>query len=120
MSELTDLEICEAIAKIDGVEAFEFKGVLILKGRFNEAVNDFHGDMRPFDINKCKGIYNPLTDDALNHRLMIKYKVKIIYEDNPDYYHAFVTIPMMKNGYSDENANKAILMAIIEANKDKL
>ncbi len=68
MNELTDLEICQRIAEIEGLEiSCEWdcgnNGILIGKG---------DGDLKD---------YNPLTDDALCFKLMVKHNVSLTYGD---------------------------------------
>ena len=120
MTELTDLEICTKIAEIEGLSITTYDEVLIEDFCLNvKVIDDVKGKLEPSAfLSLLKGIqYNPLTDDGLCFRLMVKYRIKIIYEAYPDYYHAFVTVPLHKVGYSDGNPNKAICLAIIEANK---
>ena len=107
MDELTDLEICKRIAEIEGLEiSCEWdcgnNGILIGKGG---------GDLEE---------YNPLTDDALCFRLMIKYSVDIqhgksmglakVYDDPEDN-------PLSEICFYQEDAqySKAICLAIIKS-----
>jgi hypothetical protein len=110
MKELTDLEICKRIAEIEGVHVFSEGGELF--------VPDYEASLDlGYDEDKE---YNPLTDDALCFKLMVKYSVDIqqgksmsiakIYDDPEDdplseicFYHEDVT------------HNKAICLAIIES-----
>lgn len=113
MSELTDLEICKKMADIEHVHyietKYEDKNFLAIVGE-----NDFTGT--PCEI---IGEYNPLTEDALCFKLMVKYDVlreatgtiyfrAVIanYGNGPEYYRA-----------TAETLNKAICLAIIEANQ---
>ena len=113
MTELTDLEICEKVANVEG---FDIE-VRTLSG---------YKEM-PFDKIRvfAKGVYgaffsvyNPLTDDALCFRLMVKYKISLIqHQNNTAVYciwnhnekHATATIT---------NPNKAICLAIIAAHSN--
>jgi hypothetical protein len=101
MSNLTDLEICKRIAKIDGVEhASDGIGVRYWYEEGAPAKN-----------------YNPLTDDALCFRLMVKYEISIIniYEDL-----FMVQCKMITVDTSDlVSINKAICLAIIESKEPK-
>jgi hypothetical protein len=102
MNELTDLEICQRIAKIEGLEiSCEWdcgnNGILIGKG---------DGDLEE---------YNPLTDDALCFKLMIKYKVWRW--SNPAKGKFNACIKNVAGWVSAETLNKAICLAIIEAHK---
>ncbi len=111
MSELTDLEICKRIAEIEGVHVFNDGAALL--------VPDYEESLRTgYDEDKE---YNPLTDDALCFQLMVKYEV------NVNRYYDSVTIdsdyndkPPLANvsfATDDVSINKAICLAIIEANK---
>ena len=110
MSDLTDLEICKRIAEIEGYTTKSHEG-------YECCAFDKEGIVRfiPF---------NPF-DDALNHALMLKYKVCLMHyeeyttariwgdpEDNP--------IADFSTINNDTNTNRAILLAIIEANKGQL
>lgn len=109
MSDLTDLDICKRIAEIEGYQTESFEGYECCA---------FKGDehMKPH-IGKYNFIpYNPLTDDRLCFQLMVKYKVSPFV--NSDYtsvtnYEHNMTLAR------DENPNKAICLAIIEANGGK-
>jgi len=109
MSDLTDLEIIKRVAEVVGFD-------------FTLANNTIQA--KPFtvtDVFQCNSMgftFNPLTDDALCFRLMVKYQVDTIHEyhikqaliyDDPEY------DPIGKA--TDKNLNKAILLAIIKANK---
>ena len=114
MSDLTDLELCRRIADIENIHYMETR----YKGNANfialVSKNDFTGTP-PEMIGK----YNPLTDDALCFRLMVKYKVQIDYDDK--------TASIYKDGDCrfiatatatyDSNINRGILLAIVEAHK---
>jgi hypothetical protein len=102
MKELTDLEICKRIAEIEGLEiSCEWdcgnNGILIGKG---------DGDLKD---------YNPLKDDALNHNLMIKYKIRVepencsAWTDNDDGYPQYEVI------HCKGTINEAICLAIIKS-----
>ena len=104
MNKLTDLELCKRIAEIEG---------------YNVGIwHDFVAITNPKD-DSYLGEYNPLTDDALNHQLMIKYKIDVL---NPckfvNAYVCFKSGNAAKIKATDKNLNKAICLAIIEANKD--
>jgi hypothetical protein len=111
MNKLTDLEICKRIAEIEGVKFIVFSGKI--------AADAF----QVHDLFSCAHMgftFNPLTDDALCFQLMVKHRVKIVFERAPDYYHAIALykINNTKLCQSDESPNKAICLAIIEAHKD--
>ena len=109
---MKDLEIERRIADIEGVHYIETK---YDKNNFLALVseNDYTGSA-PEMIGK----YSPLTDDGLCFRLMVKYRIKVIYEAHPDYYHTYATVPLCQEGASESNPNRAICLAIISAHKD--
>ena len=86
---MDDLEICKRIAEIENYRGWE-----------------------KMSTRGIAGVFNPLTDDALCFRLMVKYKMDFI-PYYPDEYRA-----QIKNTYVvNKSPNKAICLAIIEANK---
>jgi len=101
MSELTDLQICKRIAEIEGVECEVILNKL-------------------FVVNKRAMKYNP-EKDALNHKLMLKHEIVLItvranYGGPIIGYNAFYRQLVDKIYLEGLNPNKAILLAIIEAN----
>lgn len=103
---LTDVEICKKIGVIEKCNG-DF-GVNKATGHYGRRYID--GSFSP---------YNPLTDDALCFRLMVKYEVafcQVFYlnSDKDDLYTA--TISPCDGVYSG-TPNKAICLAIIEAHK---
>lgn len=102
MSELTDFEICREIARIQNLGfAINFDG------SFSASEG---GDSDPYP-------FNPLTDDALCFRLMKKYKVDINNDEDNNLCTAWYA---EYKSIQNVDMNKAICLAIIEANKDKL
>ena len=115
MNELTDLEICKRIAEIEGV-----------KDGIDKAVNKSELALMKYtevittSLQEFCDIYNPLTDDALCFRLMVKYEVDI------DFY---LDVARIQSDYSDGRPskgqqsfaggfiNQAICLAIIKANE---
>ena len=97
---MNDLEICKRIAEIEGY-------VFCDGGKYARCELTKHG--------KVVGYldYNPLTDDALNHQLMIKYRVSVDFLRPSD-----VWIGNDINITFRGNPNKAILLAIIEAHNE--
>jgi hypothetical protein len=109
MNELTDLEICQRIAEIEGKSYWT------------------HGTGEGICMNYVEGnraskvlYYNPLTDDALCFKLMVKYSVDIqhggsisiakIYDDPEDN-------PLSEICFYQEDVtyNNAICLAIIKS-----
>ena len=99
---MNDLDICKRIAEIEGYKVnISIKCEGIWCSRYD---------------NNCYGIYNPLTDDALCFQLMIKYIIDFsTLEDSSKYYVSWG----LDGNLIEENANKAVCLAIIEANKGK-
>jgi len=95
---MDDLEICKRIAEIEGYSKLgTVWGGLVIVSDEDDTTS-----------------YNPLTDDALCFKLMVKYKVDI----NNDEDHNLRTAWYAEyKSIQDENMNKAICLAIIEANK---
>tara|TARA_R110000851_G_scaffold160243_1_gene303449 strand:+ start:280 stop:624 length:345 start_codon:yes stop_codon:yes gene_type:complete len=111
--ELTDLEICKRVAEINGDNVLMMQSVL----GFNWMIADEgHGGYKP---------YNPLTDDALCFQSMVKYKITVEFTRYYEHLKSTTTKAYYDdeadNGYGayirDINPNKAICLAIIEANK---
>ena len=103
MKELTDLEICKRIAEIEGelvTTVYEFDEALRTQLKYG---SEFGYRMPE---------YNPLTDDALCFRLMVKYKVDFI-PYHPDEYRAQIKSVYVVN----KGPNEAICLAIIEASQ---
>lgn len=98
MEQLTDLEICKRIAEIEGLDFTEGNGKIFYKKDWETWV------------------FNPLTDDALNHQLMSKFECSVINVAKG----MFIVQCEMSTVDTDDdtNLNKAILLAIIEANKE--
>jgi hypothetical protein len=112
---MTDLEICKRIAEIEG---------------FLIDPDDKYPRYLRFKSGKHVGYktYNPLTDDALCFKLAKKYRVSIDYFEDWQRQgedknvlarleiglgiHALGTVDFCKN---DDSLNKAICLAIIEA-----
>ena len=117
MSELTDLEICKKVAAIElGKSCFCNNGipdhVYTSKVNMNAIFGKKHGDV---DGNTE---FNPLTDDALCFKLMVKYDLDVIspYRKNNE---TKWEAQSFANNYAttfsvyDESPNRAICLAII-------
>jgi hypothetical protein len=100
---MTDLEICKRLAEIEG---------------FLIDPDDKYPRYLRFKSGKHVGYktYNPLTDDALNHQLMIKHKIDLDFTDD-GYTRAWQYHHICGQDTLNKNPNKAILLAIIEAHK---
>ena len=106
-SVMTDLEICKRIAEIEGDK--------VTMSAFSNYENPPKGSTNSIIWTMqmlVASIRNPLTNDALCFKLMVKYKMDFI-PYYPDEYRA-----QIKNTYVvNKSPNKAICLAIIEANK---
>jgi hypothetical protein len=102
MSKLTDLEICKRIAEIEGVD-FRIQNGKVLPENPAEAITG-----------KLTDVYNPLTDDALCFKLMIKYNVSFWQNDG-----IFIFCAKVRNAdfrvVRVKLPNLAICLAIIES-----
>ena len=104
MKELTDLEICERIAEIEGLDfpfnAYRGNGLFLY-------LSDDH-----------ETEFNPLTDKALCFDLMVKYRITIRFShrlwkaDTLDKHKNLIRV-------RDKDPQRAICLAIIEAHKGK-
>ena len=107
MSELTDLEICQKIAEINNDDV-----TLILKSDVEYEAGLY--------FKESGGEYDPLTDDALCFKLMIKHQIDFyhaVYADETiRRYEAVNAITGKGFGFSS-SANKVICLAIIELHK---
>ena len=117
MGKLTDLEICKRIAEIEGLDIAECEGSIVNKPAAKVTMNKHYDELS----NKVRTAfhvlndYNPLTDDALCFKLMVKYKcsVSCVYK----MWQCTVKTPSDTVLCYDEHPNKAICLAIIEASK---
>ena len=120
MKDLTDLEICRKIANIEDVVYMETK----YKGNANfialVSENDFTGTP-PEMIGK----YDPLNDGYLCWKLMIEHEMTVGFTECPAgtgrAYFATGNHKVTRNNVCSEycsTPNKALLLAIIEANKE--
>ena len=109
MKELTDLEICKRIAEIEG------KSYWINGTGEGVCINYIEGKRASKVLH-----YNPLTDDALCFKLMVKYRIAVEFTR---YYEKFksITIKAFYDDVSygsyirDTSPNRAICLAIIES-----
>ena len=105
MSELTDLEICKRIAKIDGAN---------VKSRYAGTQKEY------LYLDHVDEEYNPLTDKAICWDLMIKHDIEFTKGggfQNYRYGARFDHFVGSKQ-YWDKDLPRAICMAIIEAHND--
>jgi len=101
---MDDLDICRRIAKIEGLRVSK---------DVKPKCGSVYANIYP---NDCYGNYNPLTDNALCFQLMIKYKLSLFAPEGEQTNWDCIIIDIFT---CDENPNKAICLAIIEANKGK-
>jgi len=105
---MNDLEICKAIAEIEFGEKSD--DWWYSEGIVSYLTSDLVGFF------KQAKEYNPLTDNALCFQLMIKYKLSLFAPEGEQTNWDCIIIDIFT---CDENPNKAICLAIIEANKGK-
>jgi hypothetical protein len=104
---MTDLEVCKRIAEIEGlINHIYFRKVQVDRTP-NKSINTSWINWED---------YNPLTDDALNHQLMVKYKIDLDFTDD-GYTRAWQYHHICGQDTLNKNPKKAILLAIIEAHK---
>lgn len=115
---MNDLGICKRIAEIEGITVQEQSGHLFVGDRLKAAVLEsertYYTEVELDDIFK-KWSYNPLTDDALCFQLMIKYHIQLQKDEYGEYYGSYFDLGFC-DCESDKSPNKAICLAIIEAN----
>ena len=108
MNELTDLEICQRIAEIEGVD-FRIQNGKVLPESPAEAITS-----------KLTDVYNPLTDDALCFKLGFKFGVCIDYESGDvfirggDGFDGCLSVIKFEDGCF-ESLKRAICLAIIKS-----
>lgn len=104
MKDLTDLEICKRINEIEGLS--------IRKAAHYEKVMNGAGICIGFNP------HNPLEDDALCFKLMVKHGITFSYEAGiRDTIYAAAHMNAKSHQYVfDAHPNKAICLAIIETN----
>jgi len=103
---MDDLSICKRIAEIEGLE------ILSEEEWFTD------GECLIL-VNSCSETYNPLTDNALCFQLMVKYNALFTPMVAIKKYSAAIWGKNQIISYGkNENPNKAICLAIIEAHKE--
>lgn len=111
MSDLTDLEICKRIAEIDGAfKVVEHGMAIIAFFKVGSGIHTYESSVFG---------YNPLTDDALCFQLMIKHEVRVLRYYKLGDLEAFYGAERDLEEVEDRSPNRAICIAIIEANKEK-
>ena len=100
---MNDLEICKRISKIEDGNKYRL---------YQNESTLFIGRIPTGCVGKVEE-YNPLTDDALCFKLMVKYEVGVDFVRPKE-------VNILGGEYIDFGGkpNKAICLAIIEANKD--
>ena len=104
MNELTDLQICQRIAEIENLKHYISE---------NEKYCMTRDKLSTYVIRYVE--YNPLTDDALCFKLMIKHSIRVqpencsAWTDNDDGYPQYEII------HCKGTINKAICLAIIKS-----
>ena len=99
---MNNLRICNKLAEIESISYWNYLGKCVLKA--------------PWAWGEESPEYNPLTDDALCFRLMIKYKLSLIAPEGEQTNWDCIISDILT---CEESPNKAICLAIIELNKGK-
>jgi hypothetical protein len=113
---MNDLELCKAIAKIEGIGAVE--EVMLLGGRALIITPPDTGNIyAPTALN----IYAPLTDKELLFNLMVKYEVEADFDEKEVVIYVYTTegnpiLKKFRESFTDkEDIKVAILKVIIKA-----
>lgn len=99
---MNDLEICKRIAEIEGY-------------RWDYSVGE---NKRIMLIHEKITTFNPLTDDALCFKLMVKYKVDIVHDARSHEAFIFDQENGLLGASVNKNPNRAICLTIIKAHND--
>ncbi|MCP4987614.1 MAG: hypothetical protein GY928_16610 [Colwellia sp.] len=125
---MNDLEVCKRIAGIEGVELERLRGDFLINknapfGSLVNAMQSFAScktteSFKAAQYRYKEYLYDPLTDDALCFKLMVKYKVNMswLWEENDGtpHYQAYISEDSSDVAYN-KSPNRAICLAIIEA-----
>ena len=101
---MTDLEICKRIAEIEGLSNHIYFHKVQVDRTPNKSINTSWITWED---------YNPLTDDALCFQLMVKHKLEVWEHEGK-----WLVGYNLRNTIHNESPNKAICLAIIEANNE--
>lgn len=102
-----DLEICKAVAEIEGLESRQC-------GNVECAENHYVTDNTYSDGTKY---YNPLSDDALCFQLMVKYKISLIQHHDNSAVYCMWDYDEKQATNTITSPKRAICLAIIEKHK---
>ena len=106
MSKLADLEICKRIAEIEGL--------MFCPGNRYARI-EIWKDGKVYKYEK----FNPLTDDGLCFKLMVKHKISLIQHQNNTAVYCIWNHDEKHATSTMTNANLAICLAIIESKEGK-
>ena len=119
---MDDLEICKKIAEIEKINYTTCVNVKVCPARNAIYFREYEGNRPAPMYTKALREYNPLTDDALCFRLMVKYKVELDFWSSeaeiyfcPEYDER---IPVTVDCKDMKKPNKAICLCIIEAHNE--
>jgi hypothetical protein len=115
MSKLTDLEICQRIAEIEGVKDKIEATMMAIRQSSHHSIfaTGTVTSQQTFD-----DIYNPLTDDALCFNLMIKYGIRYDGRKIKGKHHFWFGNIKNKNYIVNFHPNRAICLAIIHLREE--
>jgi len=109
MSKLTDLEICKKIALIED----KYTDLINKQASYNSRL------VHVQEKATIKRWFNPLTDDALCFKLMVKHKISLIQHQNNTAVYCIWNHDEKHATSTMTNANLAICLAIIESKEIK-
>jgi len=120
---MNDLEICKRIAEIEGKEFYLLESgedtYPMIKVWSDSVLKDKCVPKRFFESHD----YNPLTDDALCFQLMVKYRINfetITCNDGEFVCYDFLWPDgQFYKSLQNDNPNRGICLAIIEAHKEQ-
>jgi hypothetical protein len=112
VNELTDLEICQRIAEIEGVTATVNVAIEAISNQKYNSIFNPNNITSPPTFGE---IYNPLTDDDLCFKLMIKYKISLIQHQNNTAVYCIWDHDEKHATNTMTNPNRAICLAIIKS-----
>jgi len=119
---LSDLDICKRIAEIEGLEVvysktFDIQRIAVKKGYYNRKEYESGARNIAIEVEYFKhNTFNPLTDDALCFQLMVKHQIKLEPCVTKGWIAWYEYFDCGMWDCPNESPNRAICLAIIEAN----
>ena len=118
MTELTDLQLVKAIAKIDKAFDTVNDALKVLEEKRDRWLLRVGSGITtcPYSYQTFIDVYNPLTDKALLFDLMVKYRVNVGHDASEVSLWCNKGKILTFNFSGDDDIPRAILTAIVEAN----